>query len=71
MASSRDSAPFIDSGDRSGTPLPSPRQTPSTIYQIQIALLRSQVATLETALEQEREHRQAVVDRYERLIDGK
>ena len=70
MASSRDSAPPINSGGRSETPLPSPRQTPSTIYQIQIALLRSQVATLETALEQEREHRQAVVDRYERLIDG-
>jgi hypothetical protein len=71
MASSRDSAPPFDSGDRSGSPSPSARQTPSTIYQIQIALLRSRVATLETALEQEREHRQAVVDRYERLIDGK
>ncbi|KAA9399432.1 hypothetical protein Har1130_14775 [Haloarcula sp. CBA1130] len=71
MASSRDSAALFDSGDQSGSPSPSPRQTPSTIYQIQIALLRSQVATLETALEREREHRQAVVDRYERLIDGK
>ncbi|WP_336336251.1 hypothetical protein [Haloarcula brevis] len=71
MASSRDSAPPIDSGDRSGTPLPPPRQTPSTIYQIQIALLRSRVASLETELEREREHRQAVVDRYERVIDGK
>ena len=70
MAPSRDSAPSFNSGDRSGTPLPPPRQTPSTIYQIQIALLRSQVATLETALEQEREHRQAVVDRYERLLHG-
>jgi hypothetical protein len=70
MASSRDSAPLFDSGDRSGPPLPSTRQTPSTIYQIQIALLRSQIATLETALEREREQRQAVVDRYERVIDG-
>jgi len=70
MASSRDSAPPFDSGDRSGSPLPPPRRTPSTLYQIQIALLRSQVATLETALEREREHRQAVVDRYERLLDG-
>jgi hypothetical protein len=29
------------------------------------------VATLETALEREREHRQAVIDRYERVIDEK
>jgi len=71
MASSRESVPSSDSGDQSGPPLPSTRQTPSTIYQIQIALLRSQVATLETALEREREHRQAVIDRYERVIDEK
>ncbi|MFB6222741.1 MAG: hypothetical protein ABEH86_03585 [Haloarcula sp.] len=71
MAPSRDSVPTCDSGNQSGIPLRTTRQTPSTIYQIQIALLRSQVETLETALEQEREYRQAVVDRYERVIDDR
>jgi len=69
MASSRSTVSTIDSGERSDAPLPSSRQTPSTIYQVQIAMLRSQVAMLETALEREREHRQAVVDRYERVLD--
>ncbi|MBV0902308.1 hypothetical protein [Haloarcula salina] len=71
MASSRSTVSTIDSEERSGSSLPSSRQTPSTIYQLQIAMLRSQIAMLETALEREREHRQAVVDRYERVLDAK
>lgn len=69
MASSRSTVSTIDSGERSGSSSPSSRQTPSTIYQVQIAMLRSHVAMLETALEREREQRQAVVDRYERVLD--
>jgi len=41
----------------------------STVYQLQIAVLRCRIAALEAELERERQRRQAVVDRYERLID--
>jgi len=42
---------------------------PSTIYQIEIAVLRSQITKLEVEIENERRRRQSVVDRYERLLE--
>ncbi|WP_262179150.1 hypothetical protein [Haloarcula laminariae] len=51
--------------------LPENRERPSVstaVRELQIALLECRVAALEQQLEAEREKRQAVVDRYERLL---
>jgi len=51
--------------------LPGPRErqsTSSTVMELQVAILEYRVAALEQQLEAERERRQAVVDRYERLL---
>lgn len=42
---------------------------PASARSLRIALLECQVEALERELERERERRQAVVDRYERLLD--
>jgi len=44
------------------------RPVSSTVQELQVAILECQVAALEQHLEAERERRQAVVDRYERLL---
>ena len=43
----------------------------STLYQLQIAILEARVAALEAELEHQREQRQAVVDRYEWVLERK
>lgn len=43
-------------------------QPASARYELEIALLRQRIEQLEAAVETEREQRQAVVDRYERLL---
>jgi len=51
--------------------LPDPRErqsTSSTVMELQVAILEYRVTALEQQLEAERERRQAVVDRYERLL---
>jgi hypothetical protein len=40
-------------------------------YELEIALLHQRIAQLESAVEAEREQRQAVVDRYERLLQNR
>jgi len=44
-------------------------QLPASARSLRISLLECQVEALERELERERERRQAVVDRYERLLD--
>jgi len=44
------------------------RPVSSTVKELQVAILECRVAALEQQLEAERERRQAVVDRYERLL---
>jgi hypothetical protein len=48
-----------------------PTYSPSTLYQLEIAVLKHQVATLESELERREQQRQALVDRYERLLEGR
>lgn len=45
-----------------------PRAVSTTVRNLQLAILECRVAALEEELEAERERRQAVVDRYERLL---
>ncbi|MDS0282557.1 hypothetical protein [Haloarcula onubensis] len=40
----------------------------TTVQELQVAILEQRIATLEQQLEAERERRQAVVDRYERVL---
>jgi len=47
---------------------PERRAVSTTVQDLQIAILECRVAALEQQLEAERERRQAVVDRYERLL---
>ena len=44
------------------------RPVSTTVQELQVAILECRVAALEQQLEAERERRQAVVDRYERLL---
>ena len=44
------------------------RAVSTTVRELQVAILECRVAALEQQLETERERRQAVVDRYERLL---
>ncbi|WP_324665067.1 hypothetical protein [Haloarcula sediminis] len=44
------------------------RAVSTTVQELQVAVLECHVAALEQQLEAEREKRQAVVDRYERLL---
>ncbi|MBX0286739.1 hypothetical protein [Haloarcula salinisoli] len=44
------------------------RPISTTVQALRVAVLECQVAALEQQLEAERERRQAVVDRYERLL---
>jgi hypothetical protein len=44
------------------------RYSPSTLYQLEIAVLQHHVASLEAELERKEARHQAVVDRYERLL---
>lgn len=71
MASS--SKPVGNSGppETPDSKLPVAYRSSSTLYQLQIALLQSQVSTLQTALEQERKRQQAIVDRYERMLENR
>ena len=51
--------------------LPTPRErrpTSTTVRELQVAVLECRVTALEQQLDVERERRQAVVDRYERLL---
>ena len=52
------------SGETSG-----PARTAPSVAQLQIALLQCQVETLRRELKAERERRQAIVTRYEQLLD--
>ena len=47
---------------------PSGRAVSTTVQELQVAMLQSHIAALEAELEAERKRRQAVVDRYERLL---
>ncbi|MFC6975027.1 hypothetical protein ACFQL1_10655 [Halomicroarcula sp. GCM10025709] len=47
----------------------SQRQSANARYELEIALLRQRITQLESAVEAERQRRQAVVDRYERLLE--
>jgi hypothetical protein len=49
--------------------LDSERPVPASTYELQIAVLRCRIAALERELEAERDRRQAIVTRYERLLD--
>jgi len=42
---------------------------PPAIHRLEVAILQCRIAELERELEAEQERRQAVVDRYERLLD--
>ncbi|MFC7075095.1 hypothetical protein [Haloarcula halophila] len=42
---------------------------PNARYELEIALLHRRIAQLESTVEAERRQRQAVVDRYERLLE--
>jgi len=51
--------------------LPDPREgrtVSQSVMELRVAILECRVAALEQQLEAERERRQAVVDRYERLL---
>jgi hypothetical protein len=56
---------------RTGTLRTGPDYSPSTLYQLQIAILELRVAALEAEVEHQRRQRQAVVDKYERLLEPK
>jgi hypothetical protein len=47
----------------------SEQSVPASAYELQITVLRCRIAALERELEAERERRQAIVTRYERLLD--
>ena len=49
----------------------SQRQSATARYELEIALLRQRVEQLEAAVEAEKQRRQAVVDRYERLLEAR
>ena len=54
--------------DQQSSTGPAARWSPSLVYQLQIAMLERQVTALQRALEREERQRQAVIDRYERLL---